>query len=51
MILRQLRFEEAALGGGIVLKRVVPVQVILRDVQRERDVRAEFEDGFQLEAR
>jgi hypothetical protein len=51
LILRKLRFEEASFSGGVVLKRMVPVQMILRDVQSERDVRAEIEDRFQLEAR
>ena len=45
-----LGFEQAALGGGVVLEGVVAVQVILRDVERERDVRAKFDDGLELEA-
>ena len=35
--------KRRALGGGVVLERVVAVQMILRDVQRQRDVRAKFE--------
>src|ERR1035437_1447136 len=45
-----LGFEEAALGGGVVVEGMVAVQVVLRDVERESDVRAKFEDGLQLEA-
>ena len=40
-IVRLLRLEQASLGGGVVLEGVVAVQMILRDVQRQPDVRAE----------
>ena len=43
-----LRLEQPSFGGGVVLERVVPVQMILRDVQRQADVRAKFRDGLQL---
>ncbi len=45
-----LGLEEPALGGGVVFESVVAVQVILRDVQRQGNVRAKFGDGLQLEA-
>ena len=45
-----LRFEQAALGGGVVLEGVVAVEMVLGDVQRQGDVGAEVGDGFELEA-
>src|SRR5205807_8391803 len=45
-----LRFEKAALRGGVGFERVVPVEVVLRDVEADADVRAELADGFELEA-
>ena len=42
-----LGLEEPALGGGVVLEGVVTVQVILRDVEGERDVGAKIADRLQ----
>ena len=46
---RPLRFKQASLGGGVVGESVMPVEMILRDVQRHRDIGVKFGDGFKLE--
>ena len=42
--------EQPSLGGGVTLEGVVAVQVILRHVEREADVRAKIRNRLQLEA-
>src|SRR6202022_4423956 len=37
-------------GGGVILERIVPVQVVRRDVQTDADVGAKGANGFELEA-
>ncbi len=37
-IVRALVLENAGLGGGVVLKRVVPVEMIGRDIQHHRNL-------------
>src|SRR5215469_609054 len=49
-IARLLRFEQAALGGGVPFEGAVAVEVVLCDVEADTDVGAEFADGFKLKA-
>ena len=44
-----LGLEEPSLGRGVSLEGVVAVQVILRHVERQADMRAEFRDRLELE--
>src|SRR5271157_956419 len=49
-IVSRLVLENAGLRGGVVLKCVVPVEMIWGDVEDNRNLRMEALDGFQLEA-
>ena len=49
-IARALIHEQARLRLGIILERVVPIQMIGRDVQRRADVGAKGLGGFELKA-
>ena len=50
-VLRDLVLEDPELGGAVVLEGLVPVEVVRRQVEQDRDVRAEGVDVLQLEAR
>src|ERR1051326_5983689 len=46
-----LSLEKPSLGGGIIFERVMPVEMIGRDVQYGANVRTELADGLELETR
>ena len=43
-------FENARLGGRVILEGVMAVEMVARDVQHHRDMRMEGHDGFELKA-
>ena len=43
-----LRFKQPAFGRRVVREGVMPVQMILRDVERHRDIGMKFGNGFKL---
>ena len=49
-ILLCLQGEQFLLGSAIPFKRAVPVDMIRRQIQHDRDVRPEFMNAFQLKA-
>jgi hypothetical protein len=43
--------KDSPFRGGVILERLVPIHVIGRDVQKQRDVRVEAVHGFELKGR